>query len=566
LNQLVRIALGLTLVFMLGSRAHAQEHVGFTVLSPEDVKRYRDIFQDEKNGQNKRAEALEAKLEDKSLMGYALLERYLGPHYHTSFNELKDWLETYGELAGADRIYQLATKRAPKKTRVPPPARIHWRGVAGEGDDFGETGLQSEQARRAAFQIRKFDREGRPEAAEALVKKLSPGPGLSRADYDRLGAHVARDYLTHAKDGTALSLAERCVARGSMSADECHWVGGLAAYRTGQFELAARHFETLSEIPGNAARTDAGAAFWAARSWMRADAPERVLKLYERAAAAPDTFYGLLAARLLGRNTNIDFVDPTLDTVSFANLMRNEAAHRAVALWQIGRRDNIAQELSRAFGEIEPELDPSFAALARDLGVPSLELRAAETSSERAIHLTSLYPVPPFQPRDGYALDQALVLAFARQESRFEPSALSRAGARGVMQIMPATAAAITHDRSLAGANKKRLDDPAYSMTLGQNYLRDILERQNGNLVGLAAAYNAGEGNLAKWMSLHDGVSDPLLFIESVPNPETRDYIKRVLVNMWMYRTRFGQTAVGLDDAASGGWPLYQQSGTMSAQ
>ena len=565
MNRFVRIALGLSLL-VFASPLRAQEHVGFTVLSPEDVKLYGEIFQAEKNGQTKRADTLQAKLEDKSLVGYVLLERYLGPHYHTSFIELKNWLEKFGEFAGAERIYQLAQKRAPKNTRVPAPARVHWRGVAGEGDAFGETGLASEQARRAAAQIRKFDREGKPEASEALVKKLSPGPGLPKSDYDRLSAHVAQDYFSHAKDPIALDRAEKCVARGSMSADECHWIGGLAAYRLGQFENAARHFEALSQITGNAARTDAGAAFWAARSWMRANAPERVLTLYERAASAPDTFYGLLAARLLGRDAGINFVEPMLDTVSFAKLMESDAAHRAVGLWQIGHREDVAQELSRAFGEIEPELDPSFAALARDLGEPSLELRAAETSSQRAIHLTSLYPVPPFQPRDGYALDQALVLAFARQESRFQASALSRAGARGVMQIMPSTAAVITHDRSLAGVNKKRLDDPVYSMTLGQNYLRDILQRQNGNLVTVAVAYNAGEGNLMKWQTLNDGISDPLLFIESVPNPETRDYIKRVLMNMWMYHTRLGQTAVGLDDAAAGSWPLYKQSGTNPAQ
>src|SRR5262249_27880910 len=171
---------------------------------------------------------------------------------------------------GAERIHQLAVKRAPKSTRVPAPVRIHWRGVAGDGDAFGDGALRSEQARRAAAQIRKFDREGRPDSSEALMKKLSPGPGLPQSDYDRLNAHVATDYLAYAKDQTALTLAERCVARGSMSADECHWVAGLASYRLGRFESAAKHFEALSETTGNAARTDAGAAFWAARSWMRA--------------------------------------------------------------------------------------------------------------------------------------------------------------------------------------------------------------------------------------------------------------------------------------------------------
>ena len=254
-----------------------------------------------------------------------------------------------------------------------------------------------------------------------------------------------------------------------------------------------------------------------------------------------------------------------MDTVSFAGLMLDKPARRAVALWQIGHRDTLEigthprlrRDFSRSRSRFRRTRPQARSAV--------LELRAAETSSQRDIKLTSLYPVPAYQPRNGYALDQALVLAFARQESRFEPAALSKAGARGVMQIMPATAVAITHDRTLAGANKGKLDDPQYSMTLGQDYLSGILDRQMGSLVGLAAAYNAGEGNLAKWMALHDDISDPLLFIESVPLAETRDYIKRVIMNMWMYRARFGQTADGLDDAASGAWPVYKAADALVA-
>jgi soluble lytic murein transglycosylase-like protein len=298
---------------------------------------------------------------------------------------------------------------------------------------------------------------------------------------------------------------------------------------------------------------------------MRAGSPERVMALYQRAASAPHTFYGLLATKLLGRDMGADFSEPDFDTLSFAALMRNEAAHRAVALWQIGRTEQVDEELARAFGEIDPDLDAAFAALARHLGAPSLELRAAELLSERNVQLTSLYPIPPYQPKGGYALDRAVVLAFARQESRFQPTALSRVGARGVMQIMPTTAATITHDASLARKNKTRLDDPVYSMTLGQDYLVDLLDRQNGNLFGLAAAYNAGAGNLAKWMSLHEGMNDSLLFIESLPVAETRDYIKRVMVNMWMYRKRLGEPADGLDDAAAGGWPTYTQTARMQS-
>jgi soluble lytic murein transglycosylase-like protein len=461
----------------------ADQVTSYTVLSPDDVKTYGAIFAAQKTGQFAKADSLTAKLEDKSLLGYVLEDRYLGPHYRSKFVELKAWLDDYGDLAGADQIYKLALKRAPKKTPVSAPQRAHWRGAAGDGSAFGDMATQA------------------------------------------------------------------------------HWTAGLAAYRLGRFENAAQHFEAV--LGGaSAQRTYSAAAFWAARSWTRTTQPERVLTLYERAASVPDTFYGLLATRVLGRDMNADFAEPALDTVSFAGLMLEKPAHRAVALWQIGHTEPLEAELSRAFGQMSPDLDPAFAALARNLGLPALELRAAETAAP-TVKLTSLYPVPPYGPEGGYALDQAVVLAFAKQESRFQPTALSKAGARGVMQIMPQTAVTITHDRSLAGSNKQRLDDPIYSMTLGQNYLLDLIERQNGNLFSIAAAYNAGEGNLSKWQALQ-GDTDPLLFIETIPLAETRDYIKRVMANMWMYRRRLGQPTTGLDDAAAGGWPTYSQTDTVA--
>jgi soluble lytic murein transglycosylase-like protein len=543
----------------LSAAAAAEQVTGYTILSPDDVKTYGAIFTAQNSGQNAKADALIAKLSDKSLVGYALQDRYVGSHYRARFAELKAWLEDYGDLVGADRVYKLALKRAPKKTSVPAPVRAHWRGAAGDGTAFDDMALQTDAAERLAAQLRAQERDGKPELADALWRKAS----LHQADSDKLGAYVASAYLAEIKDQAALALAEEIIARGGASAAQCHWTAGLAAYRLGQFENAAHHFEAVAGS-STAPRTYAAATFWAARSWMRTTKPDRVLTLYERAASEPDTFYGLLASRILGRDMNGDFAEPPLDTVSFAGLMLEKPAHRAVALWQIGHTDAVEPELARAFGQISPDLDPAFAALARNLGVPSLELRAAETSAP-AVRLTSLYPVPPYQPAGGYAVDQAVVLAFARQESRFEPTALSKAGARGVMQIMPQTAVTITHDRSLAGSNKGRLDDPIYSITLGQNYLRDLLDRQNGNLFSIAAAYNAGEGNLSKWQSLRDNDNDPLLFIETIPLSETRDYIKRVMTNMWMYHRRLGEPAAGLDDAAAGAWPTYTRTGTAPA-
>ncbi len=156
------------------SQTRAAEPVtSFTVLSPADVKTYSEIFAAEKSGQTAKADTLAGSLSDTSLLGYALEERYLGAHYHSKFSELKSWLEDYGDLLGADQIYKLAVKRAPKKTSVPVPLRPHWRGVDNEPAAFGDLGSQHQSAQHIAAQLRALQREDRPEAAEALWKRIA---------------------------------------------------------------------------------------------------------------------------------------------------------------------------------------------------------------------------------------------------------------------------------------------------------------------------------------------------------------------------------------------------------
>jgi peptidoglycan lytic transglycosylase len=564
LKKIAGLAFASALLAASFSYAQAQDRARYTVLSADDVRTYQAMFAAEKAGQEAKSDELARKLDDKLLLGYTQQARLLGPHHKSTLGELSSWLKANGELADADKIYGLARKRAKKGAYIPRPEPIRWRGARGDGDAFEDIDLESRAGVRARARMGTQVRNGKPEVAYRL---LTTSKNLPRDDVDRLSSYAAFAYLVDAQDQAALKLAEETAGRGGPAQAQARWTAGLAAYRLGQFDRAAAHFDDLAYDTSVAARTSAAASFWAARSWMRSGKPERVLPLYERAAAERGTFYGLLATKLLGRDIGMEFSDPQLDQGTFAQLMQSGAARRAVALWQIGQKETMAEDLGRAFGEIDPSLDEAYAALARQLGAPSLELRAAETAAERDVLLTSLYPIPPYEPRGGYTIDRAVVLAFARQESRFQSAALSRVGARGVMQIMPTTAAVITGDRSLARRNRARLDDPVYSMTLGQDYLRDLLDRQSGNLFSLAAAYNAGPGSISRWMSLHEGMNDCLVFIESLPAAETRNYIKRVMVNLWMYRKRLGEPIDGLDDVAQGRWPVYAQAmGTTAAR
>jgi soluble lytic murein transglycosylase-like protein len=124
-------------------------------------------------------------------------------------------------------------------------------------------------------------------------------------------------------------------------------------------------------------------------------------------------------------------------------------------------------------------------------------------------------------------------------------------GARGLMQVMPATA------RKLGLSSPDMLDDPGVALAVGQKYIAQLLDRLNGNLLELGGAYNAGPLAVDRWLTTKSGQDDPLLFVESIPIYETRSYVKRLMLYHWLYRRRFGQEAVSLDQMARGDWPVY---------
>jgi soluble lytic murein transglycosylase len=153
-----------------------------------------------------------------------------------------------------------------------------------------------------------------------------------------------------------------------------------------------------------------------------------------------------------------------------------------------------------------------------------------------------------------------------RQESEFLPHAESEAGARGLMQLMPATAHAVAEAAGVALKDKRpkgkpadKLLEPETNIALAQHYLGELMTHPGirNNLLLLMAAYNGGPGNVAKWRTRSGLNDDPLLFLEMIPARETRIFVQRVLTNYWAYRTRLGQSSPELDALAQGEWPTY---------
>ena len=137
-------------------------------------------------------------------------------------------------------------------------------------------------------------------------------------------------------------------------------------------------------------------------------------------------------------------------------------------------------------------------------------------------------------PSGGFRIDPALVYALTRLESNFDAAAVSPVGARGLMQIMPFTARYVTGDETLGGT---ALNDPSVNLDVGQRYVA-FLARQDaidGDLIRLLASYNAGPGSFQRWNSAVRDDGDPLLFIEAIPNDQTRAFVQHVLTYTWLY-------------------------------
>jgi soluble lytic murein transglycosylase-like protein len=481
------------------------------------------------------------------------------------------WMRTYGDLPIAHRVYKFAVKRATKKIRkrhhrfvtvmtatIPEPTSARPRGGGYEDSDAPNPPIVSDAARAVLEQISADIHADNPDQAFATLQALIAANTAPASDISRLSQRICYSYIAEGMDDKAYALGDGAAATGRRDAPLLDWCAGLSAFRLSNFADAAKHFETLAQGSAMPNWTRGAAAFWAARSYMRAGDPSRVVSLLTFAARAKPTFYGLLAERLLGEDPQTGFADPVLLPGDFDRIVQRLPAHRAVALWQIDEKDYdsfVNAELNRAFGEsADLKLDAAFAALARQLDVPNLELRASETSASRGLLLTGLFPIPQYKPLGGYTIDPSLVLAFVRIETRFQATAVSPVGAKGLMQLMPGTAAHIGG----RGAYD-RLFDPTYNMSLGQRYIADLLGRYNGNLVELCAAYNAGPLKVSQWLAARDGKEDDaLVFIESMRAPETRAYVKRLLTYYWMYHRRNGETAApSLDEVAHGTWPTY---------
>lgn len=497
-------------------------------LSDADARAYAAAFDAVKAGQFDLADSIAQSVQDPSLQGRLQYDKLMHSAYHASYGELKVWLDRHRDEPGADRIFALAKKRE-KETLSSGAA------VTSAADTDQDTALA------------------------VPVSAQSPQQMAREAYY---GGDVNTAYRL------ATSSGER-------------WVAGMAAFRLGKFDEAFRWLSDLSQDEAQSEWIRSGAAWWAARSAATAGRGEDAATYLKLAALTPYTFYGLIAAHQLGLDTATTLA-PTVDTATpsspqpfqraidvqvkpTAAVLELEqtdpSARRAAALVQVGAKADAALELRAAMLKAtDGEARKTWKMLAEVLSVPLTS--PAETRRAATAFDPSKFEAPALAPTGGYTLEKSLVYAIVRQESRFNASAVSPAGAQGLMQLMPATAHLLgwtppappprRRHRHQAVVQPPTLRTPGENLRLGQAYVAKILDAVHGDLIRAVASYNSGPGTILKTAARLGEDVDSLLLLESTPGAETRDYVQKVMSNYWIYRKLWGLPSPTLDAVASG--------------
>lgn len=356
-------------------------------------------------------------------------------------------------------------------------------------------------------------------------------------------------------DDNEAALAYRLCAENTAVTDEFHveaefQAGWIALRFLNDPERAAKHFATAylyADTPISIAR----ARYWQGRAAEVGQHANATLarSFYEDAADQASTYYGQLARERLGV---VPTILRTVETAAKGD-ERDEAVRAVELLYTIGERE-AANALAVADARYLTS-ESQLGALAKILAAQRdahTSLTVGKILSHRRIAIDSLafptYGVPQFEPIENSA-SPAIVYAIARQESAFDAKASSSAGAKGLMQMIAATAKRTAERAGLAFDPVKLADDAAFNAKLGAAHLGTLFSEEKGCPILVFAAYNAGGGRVKQWINAYGDPRspnvDPIDWVERIPFAETRNYVQRVMENLTVYETRFGEIPRG---------------------
>ena len=357
---------------------------------------------------------------------------------------------------------------------------------------------------------------------------------------------TARQAVGEGKYRTAYRLvANTGLTDGAAFADAEFLAGWIALHFLNDPQSALGHFQKL-EAGVSRPISKARAYFWEGRAAEASGDKTMAANYYQQGAAFGDTYYGQLALSQLGTAPVLRLNDASLPVSSLRAIEDSQMVRAIRVLADLGEERLLRQFANAAVGDNpDARRTSQVAQLMTDLGYPEVAVRTAKQAGYSGVLLLNyafpVIEVPAYQGA-GAAPETPLVLALIRQETEFDPNAVSSAGALGIMQMMPATAQKVARRAGLPFDQSKLLYDTRYNMQLGMGELQAQVDNWGGSYILAIAAYNAGPGNVRRWVAQfgdprQPGI-DPIDWIESISYGETRNYVQRVLENIQVYRNR----------------------------
>ncbi len=527
------------------------------LLSQDERAYYKDLFAAIDKGDWARVQALFAQKSDGPLHQVAKAEYYLAPGSpKIELDALNQWLATGVGLPQAEQIATLAAKRGASVLPALPTANalstVPSRPKRIRPRDTNDGTMPGSVAAGILAKIKGDD----PASAKALLDGIdSQLSGGARAEWR---AKVAWSFYIENDDANAYATAQGVADGSGPWAAEGWWTAGLAAWRLNDCAGATDAFAKAAAGSENAELT-AAAWYWQSRAFVRCRQPEKAAAPLRQAARMDETLYGMLAIEQLGLKVPETHQSPDFTQSDWQRLRDVPTVRAAAALAEVGqdgRADEVLRYQARIGGAAQYQ---PLSRLARDIGLPGTQLWMAYNAptggkAEPAMR----FPTPKWTPTTGWRVDPALVYAHALQESVFRTGVTSPAGAKGLMQIMPAAARDHAADLGVSGSPSD-LAKPAINLAFGQQHLQMLKDSPGtqGLLPKVMAAYNAGLTPISRWNGEIRDQGDPLLWIESIPYWETRGYVNIVMRNYWMYERQAGGPSESRMALVQGLWPTF---------
>ncbi len=517
-------------------------------LSSKDIGLYKSIFNDYRNGNFDKGDKDIAKLDDLILMGHVQALKLLHPTAHrSSFLELRDWLSEYSDHYEARRIYKLGLRRMPNGAKKPKKNSYPLFDEIFQKDKLQETvSTKSNKifsnknySKKISIYNTVRSRVGRGWPTGALEYLNHHIKYFNQKEKSFLLSKIANGYYLADLDDKAINVLND-EAFLSQPYDEGLWIKGLSYYRKGKYQKASRQFLILSKISDNKWLRDAG-AYWSFLSSTK-DANDEItfkasLEALNKSCKASFNIYSILSCRILDKTIQDFEFNTSLMSSDLESFLNTKLGERIQALIEIDELPIAEIELNRLQNITNERFKRLILNFSIKNDLSSLQIKTAKYLFKDDAPIDFLYPTPKWiQDYNFNNIDPTIIISMIRQESQFSAFAKSGKSAYGLMQILPSTARMVNKKHKFK-SNPRILYDPEINVDTGSLYLQNLLSINyiNGDLLKALISYNAGPGNLSKWMKKTTFNDDSFLLIESIPSRETRMFVERVLTNLVIY-------------------------------